>query len=90
MNKVIISVETDKETKKEAQIWADGLGLTLSAFIEAQLKWVLKKSAAPLDNCPVVNMDSKTEKVIEKFYEEKRRGQISQSYKNIDEMFKDL
>lgn len=49
MNKVVVNIKTDLETKEAAQLLANELGLTLSALINTQLKQLIHQRRLVLD-----------------------------------------
>ncbi len=91
MNKVIVNIKTDPETKKAAQLLANELGLTLSALINAQLKQLIHHRRLVLDApYPTISVDAKMEKELDEAYKEIEAGQISKPFDNVDDFLNDL
>ena len=91
MNKVIVNIKTDLETKKAAQLLANELGLTLSALINAQLKQLIHHRRLVLDApYPTIPVDAKMEKELDEAYKEIEAGQISKPFDNVDDFLNDL
>ena len=60
MNKVVVNIKTDQETKEEPQTLANELGLSLSSLINVQLKQLIYHRRLVLDApCPVMQISKK-------------------------------
>lgn len=91
MNKVVINIKTDLETKKASQAIANDLGLSLSALINTQLKQLIHHRRLVLDApYPVMEIDAKTEKELDQVYKEISQGKVSQPFDSVEELLKDL
>lgn len=91
MNKVVVNVKVDPETKKAAQALANDLGLTLSSLINVQLKQLVNHRRLVLDApYPEQPMSPKLEAELEQVYKEIERGDVSQPHTNIENFLDDL
>ncbi len=91
MNKVVVNIKTDPETKQAAQALANNLGLTLSGLINAQLKQLIYQQRLVLDAPhPAQSMGPKLEKELGQVYREIKDGEVSRSHTNLDDFLKDL
>ncbi|MYB40011.1 hypothetical protein F4X86_01780 [Candidatus Saccharibacteria bacterium] len=91
MNKVVVNIKTDPETKEAAQTLADDLGLTLSALINAQLKQLIHHRRLVLDApYPVMQIGGKTEKMLDEIHKEVAEGKVSQPFDSTEALFRDL
>lgn len=91
MNKVVVNIKTDPETKEAAQALADDLGLTLSALINTQLKQLIHHRRLVLDApYPAMKIDAKTERELDEAYKEIAEGQVSQPFDSVEALMKDL
>ena len=91
MNKVVVNIKTDPETKKAAQALASNLGLTLSSLINAQLKQLIYQQRLVLDApYPTRPMSPKLEAELGRAYQEIKKGGVSQPHTNLDDFLKDL
>ena len=91
MNKVVVNIKIDPETKAAAQALANDLGLALSASINAHLKQLINQRRLVLDAPhPVMPVNAETEKALDDVYEEVKAGQVSKPFDNVDDFLKDL
>ena len=91
MNKVIVNIKVDPETKKAAQGLAKDLGLTLSGLINAQLRQLVNRRQLVL-NAPYPNrpMTPKLEAELDQVYKEVELGGVSQPHTSLDNFLNDL
>ena len=91
MNKVVVNIKVDPETKKAAQALANDLGLTLSSLVNAQLRQLVNRRQlvldAPYPNRPI---SPKLEAELDQVYKEIERGEVSQPYTDLDSLLDDL
>lgn len=91
MNKVVVNIKVDPETKKAAQVLAKDLGLTLSSLINAQLRQLVNRRRLVLDApYPDRPMTPKLEAELDQVYEEVKLGDVSQSHTSLDNFLDDL
>ena len=91
MNKVVVNIKTDPETKQAAQSLAHSLGLTLSGLINAQLKQLIYQQRLVLDApYPTQPMSPKLEKELVQVHQEVKEGGISRPHNNLSDFLKDL
>lgn len=91
MNKVVVNIKVDPETKKAAQVLANDLGLTLSSLINAQLRQLINSRRLVLD-APYSErpMSPKLEAELDEVYQEIKQGKISQPHTSLDSLLNDL
>ena len=91
MNKVIVNIKVDPETKKAAQILAKDLGLTLSSLINAQLRQLVNRRQLVLDApYPDRPMTPRLEAELDQVYKEVELGGVSQPHTGLDSFLDDL
>lgn len=91
MNKVVVNVKVDPETKKAAQTLADNLGLTLSGLVNAQLKQLVNQQRLVLDaSYPSRPMGPKLTAELDQVYREIEQGQVSRTHTNLNDFLDDL
>ena len=91
MNKVVINIKADPEVKEAAQDLARSLGLTLSSLINTQLKQLVNQKRLILEApYPVIKMTKKLENELDEVHQEVKKGQVSQTFDNLDDLFADL
>ena len=91
MNKVVVNVKVDPETKKAAQALANNLGLTLSGLVNAQLKQLINQQRLVLDApYPTRPMSPKLEAELDQVYQEIRQGHVSQPHAGLNSFLGDL
>ena len=91
MNKVIVNIKVDPETKKAAQVLAKDLGLTLSSLINAQLRQLVNRRQLVLDApYPDRPMTPKLEAELDQVYKEVELGDVSQPHTSLDNFLDDL
>ena len=83
----IITIKTDKATKKASQKLAKEMGLTLSDLINNYLKQIVTSQYIEILPEP---MTPKLEKLLQKAETEISKGQVSRPYDNIEDCLKDL
>ena len=91
MNKVVVNIKVDPETKKAAQALANDLGLTLSSLINAQLRQLINRRRLVLDApYPDQPMSPKLEAELDQVYKEIERGGVSQPHASLDDFLSGL
>ncbi|MYB75536.1 MAG: hypothetical protein F4X83_00230 [Chloroflexi bacterium] len=91
MNKVVVNIKVDQETKKAAQALANDLGLTLSGLVNAQLKQLVRQQQLVLyATYPEQPMSPKLEAELDQVYGEIERGDVSQPHASLDSFLDDL
>ena len=91
MNKVIVNIKVDPETKKAAQALASDLGLTLSSLINAQLKQLISHRRLVLEApYPDRPMGPKLEAELDQVYKEIKQGGVSQPHTDLGSFLNDL
>ena len=91
MNKVVVNVKVDPETKKAAQVLANDLGLTLSSLVNAQLKQLVNQQRLVLDApYPTQPMGPKLETELDQVYREVREGRVSRPHTSLNSFLDDL
>lgn len=91
MNKVVVNIKTDPETKEAMQAMANSLGLTLSGMINAQFKQLINQQRLVLDvPFPVQPITPKLERELDQVYREIKAGEVSRPYTNLDNFLDDL
>lgn len=91
MNKVVVNIKTDPETKEAAQALASRLGLTLSGLINVQLKQLINRRQLVLDvPFPSQPVSPKLERELDQVYQEVKDGQVSQTHTNLSDFLDDL
>ncbi len=88
MSKVAISVKVDKEIKESAQEVAKQMGLNLSSLVNAYLHQVVRTRHVEL--YAPEQMTPHLEKQLKGVEERRKKGQVSESYDNIDDFMKAL
>ena len=91
MNKVTVSVKTDKDTKEGLQQLASQLGLSFSALVNAQFRQLLRTRRIVLDdNYPTMEVDEATAKELDEAYKDIKAGKVNKDFTNIDDFIRDL
>ena len=91
MQKAVINVKTDQQTKQEAQALAKSCGLTLSSLINIQLKQFINDRRLVIDApWPTITPNQSTAKTLVKVCREAKAGQVSQAFDNAPDFMADL
>ena len=84
----VITVKTDAKTKREAQVLAKELGLTLSSLVNSYLKQVVVTRRVELYAPEPVT--AKLEEAIKQADKNRLSGRISPGFDNLDDFLKAL
>ena len=88
MNKVVIAVETDAETKRAIQKLCQDFGLTPSSLINNYLKQVVINHSIKSRHPEL--MTPKLERLLEEAEESIKRGEVSKPHDNIKDFLDNL
>jgi len=84
----VITIKTDDATKEAAQALAKDAGLTLSSLINSYLKQVI--ATRRIEIYAPEQMTPKLEKMIEQVEKERKRGEVSGPFDNVDDFLEAL
>ena len=88
MDKVVITIKTDQDTKVAAQNLAKDLGLTLNSLINSYLKQVIVTRRVEL--YAPEPMTPKLTKLLKEADQSIKRGEVSKSHEDIEDFIADL
>ncbi len=84
----VITIKIDSATKKEAQITAESLGLSLSAVIKGFLKQFIRTKTVTFSQRDEEIPNVRTLKVLKKAEENYKKGNTSPAFSNIGDEIK--
>ena len=88
MNTQVITIKVDSATKKEAQITADALGLSLSAVLKGFLKQFIRTKTVIFSARAEEIPNAHTLKILKIAEENYKKGNTSPAFTNIEDELK--